>query len=115
MIGTIYYSYAYIPSMLIIAYGLIIIIGWALGTDYYDKAEKSLKDADFNTFCFVHLVCSIITIIMWFAFKDVDIVRFINYLWNTWLLIVFLIFIVFVSHEVLKILRNYCLTKRGKK
>lgn len=114
MISTIY-SFSYIPSLIICGIALLILLSWVFGTDFYDNMEDVFDDDDFSTFCWIHLVCSIICTVVWFLWKDYDFPRFICYAWNTWVAFCVGLMMVFLTGEVLSGLRNYCLKKRGKK
>ncbi len=113
VISTIY-SFAYIPSLIICGMGILLLLSWVFGTDLYDEIEDVFDDS-FSTFCWVHLVCSVISTIMWFFWGHVEFPRFICYAWNTWVGFCVLLIMLFLTAEVLSSLRNYCLKKRGKK
>jgi hypothetical protein len=117
MISTIttIYDYSFIPSLILVGLGVLIFLAWVFGTDVYDNMEDMFDDSEFNSFLGFHLVCSVLSTIIWLVFKDVFIIWLLACVFNTWLSFCMLLAVILITGQIMSSVREYCLIKRGKK
>jgi membrane-associated HD superfamily phosphohydrolase len=109
------YPYSFIPSLILMIIGVVVLLAWVFGTNMYDKIEKHFDDDDFNFFVIIHIICSIISVGIWLWFKDSEFLWPAACIFNTWLSFLIAVTSLVYIARILSCVRKYCLTKRGKK
>lgn len=110
-------TYAPVPSYIIMVMAVIVLVLWTLGTDLYDFLEETFFDTDDSVgTCILHVVLSVIftiPFVLWGA--EAPPVAFFYAIWTGWLCLVVLVVSVIIFLSILSCIRDWCLSKRGKK
>lgn len=104
--------YAPILSYIIMFFAVIVLIAWTFGTDVYDYIEREiLYNDDYILNFVVHVILSVVLTIIFLCSKNNPVISFMYAIWSFWLCII----VIFIFIVILECIRNWCLSKRGKK